>query len=53
MTQAETLNTNPKTNATTIQCLSANEMNATHHMRHIFTLIDQIMKNYSSHATIC
>ena len=41
MTQTETLNTNPKTNATTIQCLSANEMNAAHHMRHIFTLIDQ------------
>ena len=43
-TQTQTLNTNPKTNATTVKHLQANEMILTCHMRHIFMPIDQTNK---------
>ena len=37
-------NMNPKTNVTTVKWLCANEIIATHHVRHIFMPIDQTIK---------
>ena len=37
-------NTKPRMNATPMKHLSADEMIATHHVRHIFTPINQIIK---------
>ena len=33
-------------NATTIKCLLANETITTHHVRHIFTPVDETVKKY-------
>ena len=40
-------------NVTTIECLLANKMIMTCHIRHIFTPINETIKNNLSHATIC
>ena len=40
MTQMQTLNANPKTNATTVKHLQANQMIMTLHVRHIFMPVD-------------
>ena len=40
-------------NATTVKCLLANEMTTTHHMRHIFTPVDETIKeSFISHNNL-
>ena len=42
-----------KPNVSTIKHLQANQMIATHHVRHIFMPVNQTFKNNLSHTTIC